>query len=664
MKLYIAEKPSLGRAIAEVLPKPHHKEDGFIRAGNGDCVSWCVGHLLEAAEPQDYDPSLRQWRFEQLPIVPQHWQLRPKATATKQLSVLKKLLQQATHIIHAGDPDREGQLLVDEVIHYLGVKGEKLAHIQRLLINDLNPAAVQQALNKLQPNQNFAALSTSALARSRADWLYGINLTRAYSLQGQKSGFNGVLSVGRVQTPVLGLVVRRDAEIESFVSQAYFEVRAHIQPPEQPEVCILAKWQPSEACAAYCDTEGRVLSEALARNVVARITQQPALLSTVISQRKRLAPPLPYSLSALQIDAANQLGLSAQAVLDTCQTLYEQHKLITYPRSDCRYLPLEHWQQASSVVKALTQNLPALSNSLANADLSRKSKCWNPAKVEAHHAIIPTQKTLDLSRLSAQESGIYRLIARQYLAQFFADYAYQHTRLEFTIAGGLFVAQGQEPLELGWKHLYPKTMAPSEETEPSQLLPKLTQGTQCWCPKGELLNKHTQPPKPFNDATLMAAMTGINRFVRDTELKKILKDTDGIGTEATRASIVELLFKRGFLQRDGKTIRATANGKALINALPDVATTPDMTANWELALAAIHHKNLTYGAFMEPLTAQLHTLVAQSQFTRLVLVQTAASRGARKPTSRTALSTTKVASKATKTPPKGRKRPQAKTGSN
>jgi DNA topoisomerase-3 len=206
MKLYIAEKPSLGRAIADVLPKPHRKGEGCIHVGNGDCVSWCVGHLLEQAEPAAYDPAYKQWRMEHLPIVPQQWQLKPRASSRKQLAVLRKLVKSAKQIVHAGDPDREGQLLVDEVIAYVKVSASKRDTIQRCLINDLNPAAVTRALAQLRDNKDFVPLSTSALARSRADWLYGINMTRALTLQGRKVGYQGVLSVGRVQTPVLGLV--------------------------------------------------------------------------------------------------------------------------------------------------------------------------------------------------------------------------------------------------------------------------------------------------------------------------------------------------------------------------------------------------------------------------------------------------------------------------
>ena len=214
MKLYIAEKPSLGRAIAAALPKPHKKQQGYIEVGNGDVVTWCIGHLLEQADPEAYDPSYAKWQLEHLPIIPQQWQLKAKAKTRSQLTVLRKLVRQATQLVHAGDPDREGQLLVDEVINHLKVSAAKKSQTQRLLVSDLNLAAVKKSLSSLRSNQEFVALSISALARSRADWLYGINLTRAYSILGQKSGFHGVLSVGRVQTPVLALVVNRDREIK------------------------------------------------------------------------------------------------------------------------------------------------------------------------------------------------------------------------------------------------------------------------------------------------------------------------------------------------------------------------------------------------------------------------------------------------------------------
>lgn len=612
MRLYIAEKPSLGRAIAEVLPRPHRKGDGCIYVGNGDCVSWCVGHLLEQAEPDAYDASFKQWRLEHLPIVPGQWQLKPKSDSRKQLAVLRKLVKEADHLVHAGDPDREGQLLVDEVIAFLKVRGSKRDTIERLLINDLNPAAVTRALGQLRDNREFIPLSTSALARSRADWLYGINMTRAYTLMGRKVGYQGVLSVGRVQTPVLGLVVRRDEEIERFVAKPFYQLIAHLVTAQSEQ--FRARWQPSEACLPWQDEEGRVLSKALVENVRSRIHRQPARVTASSSKTKRQPPPLPYNLSALQIDAARRFSMSAKQVLDTCQALYERHKLLTYPRSDSRYLPLEHFADRHAVIAALADNSPPLSQAARDADRDLKSAAWNNDKVEAHHAIIPTARTMDIGRLSQAERNVYELVARQYLAQFYPAHEYSDSQIDLEIAGGLFIARARTALKPGWKVLFPARKDDDKgESALNTQLPGLHQGDTCLCEHGEILEKQTTPPKPFDDASLLAAMTGIARYVQDPDLRKVLKDTDGLGTEATRAGIIELLFTREFLARSGKQIRSTPAGRGLIHSLPGSAATPDMTARWETELDAISQRRRSYSAFMQPLLASLHELIAQSQ---------------------------------------------------
>ncbi|MCT7946183.1 DNA topoisomerase III [Shewanella septentrionalis] len=625
MILYIAEKPSLGRAIADVLPKPHKKGDGFIEAANGDCVSWCVGHLLEQAEPDAYNPEFKSWKFEHLPIVPDKWQLKPKAATRSQLTVLKRLVKQANTLVNAGDPDREGQLLVDEVIAYLGVTGDKLHQTQRLLISDLNPQAVKRALTQLRSNREFIPLSTSALARSRADWLYGMNMTRAYTIQGKKVGYQGVLSVGRVQTPLLGLVVRRDEEIAHFQSKPFYEVLAHLATEKQET--FSAKWQPSEACQPYMDEEGRVLARGLAQNVVSRISDKSALVTQLVAKDKKQNPPLPYSLSALQIDAAKRFGMSAKDVLDTCQSLYERHKLITYPRSDSRYLPVEQHNLAPSVLKAISDGATELLQGADVPDPRLKSKAWDDKKVDAHHAIVPTEKTANLSSLSQRERQLYLHVARQYLAQFYPAYCYSETTVQVTIEGGLFNTKARQDKSLGWKQLFARQepngskASGNKSTEESTgkddeenddfigQLPPLKLGQALHCTRGELLEKNTQPPKAFTDATLLGAMTGISRYVTDPEIRKILKETDGLGTEATRAGIIELLFKRGFLQRLGKSIVSTDVGKGLINSLPASATTPDMTALWEASLNGICHKETSYQAFMQPLLGTLSTLI-------------------------------------------------------
>lgn len=608
-RLFIAEKPSLARAIADALPKPHKKDQGFIQCGNGDIVTWCIGHLLEQVEPDAYDERYKKWNMADLPIIPEQWQLRPKKNVSKQLTVIKKLVKQATHIVHAGDPDREGQLLVDEVLDHCKLNASQKSTVERLLISDLNLPAVQKALKSLRSNRDFIPLSVSALARSRADWLYGMNMSRAYTLLGQKAGYQGVLSVGRVQTPVLGLVVRRDEEIEQFVPKDYFIVDALI--PYQDSVAsfdIRARWKPSEACQPWQDEEGRVLNRKLADNVAQRIKGQPARVTESEQKQTKQAAPLPYSLSALQIDAAKRFNLSAQQVLDICQALYEKHKLITYPRSDSRYLPKAHFSEAPKVVDAIANNAKELDGTVRGADLSLKSKAWNDSKVDAHHAIIPTPKKASVNALSGQEMKVYQLIARQYLMQFYPAAIYAEAKLVFEIAGGVFIAKGRQLTFAGWKTLLGQQ---EEENEGIDTVPPLSEGTVLTCREGEVQAKKTEPPRHFTEATLLQAMTGIARFVEDKELKKILRDTDGLGTEATRAGILDTLFKRQLLSRQGKTILSTPAGRGLIHALPSEATYPDMTAHWEHQLQAMAEKGQAYQPFMTSLEQRMNELMSQ-----------------------------------------------------
>ncbi|QIP55848.1 DNA topoisomerase III [Hafnia alvei] len=610
MRLFIAEKPSLARAIADVLPKPHRRGDGYISCGSGDTVTWCIGHLLEQAEPDAYDTRYARWNLADLPIVPEKWQLKPKPSVAKQLNVIKRLLVDAQQVIHAGDPDREGQLLVDEVLDYLELAPEKRQTVQRCLINDLNPQAVERAVSRLRDNREFIPLCVSALARSRADWLYGINMTRAYTILGRNAGYNGVLSVGRVQTPVLGLVVRRDEEIENFVSKDFYEVKAHIVTPAEER--FTAMWIPSESCEPHQDEEGRLLNKALAEHVIKRIEGQPALVTGYNDKRESETAPLPFSLSALQIEAAKRFNLSAQQVLDLCQRLYETHKLITYPRSDSRYLPEEHFAGRHAVMNAIASHVPDLQQ-VAAVDPDRRNRCWDDKKVDAHHAIIPTARAGNIN-LSDDERKIYTLVARQYLMQFCPDAMYRKCVIDLDIANGKFVAKARFLAEAGWRALLgAKERDDEDEGSP---LPVVAKGDELLCEKGELMERQTQPPRPFTDATLLSAMTGIARFVQDKELKKILRATDGLGTEATRAGIIELLFRRTFLYKKGRYIYSSEAGRALIHCLPEIAARPDMTADWEATLTQISEKNRRYQDFMQPLVGTLYQLIDQARSNR------------------------------------------------
>ena len=613
MRLYIAEKPSLGRAIAAALPLPHQKGQGWIRCGQGAeacTVSWCIGHLLEPAEPARYDPRWKKWRLEDLPLIPDQWELSPKPSVSQQLKVLQSLISKAEQIVHAGDPDREGQLLVDEVIRHAGAT----CPVERILINDLTPSAVARAIAAPQDNRKFRRLSHSALARQRADWLYGINLTRFYTLQWQQQGEQGVFSVGRVQTPVLGLVVSRDISIENFQPRPFFRVEAHCHATdtETPAHSFAARWIPSDAHQEHLDEEGRLLSRQVAEQVATEVQGRPGKITEARFRDRKEAPPLPLSLSALQIEAGRLFRMGAKDVLDVAQSLYERHQLITYPRSDCRYLPEEHFGQRQAVVQAIGKIAPELAQACEAADLTRRSAAWNDKKVDAHHAIIPTLRQRSSQRLTEAEQKIHGLISRYYLMQFAADAIHREGRLAVTIAEYHFRATETAIAESGWKQLEIRQREDRQEPE-KRPLPRLSAGEPVLCTDTDIKERKTQPPQPFTDATLLSAMTNIARFVSDPELRKTLRETDGLGTEATRAAIIDTLFRREYLARDKRFIRSTPKGRDLIGSLPESVSTPDMTALWEATLEQIRSGEGDPKQFLNNLQNQIRQLVTSTE---------------------------------------------------
>mgnify|MGYP006422300203 CR=1 FL=1 len=605
MRLYIAEKPSLARAIAQALSHRPQRGNGFLRCDDTTLVSWCLGHLLEPSEPGDYDPAWQRWRLETLPIMPQTWMRRPREDVREQLAVLERLISEATEIIHAGDPDREGQLLVDEVLAWCDRSGDA----RRVLINDLNPDAVRQALAAETANRRFEPLRASAEARQRADWLYGINLSRAYTLYHQRRGEQGVYPVGRVQTPVLGLVVQRDRAIRDFEPRPYYQLDAALEPQPGNGGLFRARWQPGDEVSERLDEEGRLLDRATAESVRERVQGQSGEVVDADFRERREAPPLPLSLSVLQITAARRFGLGAQTVLEAAQSLYEKHQLITYPRSDCRYLPEGHWSEREAVIAAIRVTHTELAEENVPADSTRRSRAWNDREVGAHHAIIPTKRKGSLARLASNEAAVYDLVARFYLMQFEQDALHGEGRIDCRIDGERFRARETGLINQGWKRLEPVRPRRDNTEKAPDPLPRIEPGTRVHCHEARCLEKTTQPPAPFSDATLLSAMTGIARFVRDPELRRTLRETDGLGTEATRASILQNLFNREFLQRRKRAIHATEKGWALIERLPESATTPDRTAVWEARLELIRRGESTQDDFLRQLDHDIRALL-------------------------------------------------------
>lgn len=571
-RLYLCEKPSQAKDIARVLGCDQ-RNNGYFE-GSDTRVTWCFGHLLEMAAPDDYDPQLKHWRLDTLPIIPNSWQLKVRKEARKQYQMIVSLFKQTHEIIIATDADREGEAIAREVMEKGGWKGP----VTRLWLSALDDKSIQQALDKLLPGEQTENLYHAATARSKADWLVGMTLSRLYTLSARQSGHDGVMSVGRVQTPTLKLVVDRDRRIEDFKPIAYFEVLADFKPSGQGGELFTGKWQVPEA-----DPERRCLSHSSAQLVATRCQGKEGSVTAATTTTIKQEPPLLYALSTLQQDASKRFGMGAQAVLEAAQSLYETHKLTSYPRTDCQYLPQSQHQAAADILNSL-QNLEPYQTIAKQADATLQSNVWNDKKITAHHAIIPTGSKLT-TKLTETEAKLYDLICRRYLAQFYPAYQYDQTQIEITVADTVFQATGKQPLAQGWKITLQASDHPSEK---SNRLPNLKKGDSVTVIEARIEQKQTQPPKRYTEGTLIQAMKNIGKTVENPALKKRLKDTSGIGTEATRASIIEVLLKRQFISKQAKkNLISTPQARALIDALPDPVKDPATTAVWEQALEDI-----------------------------------------------------------------------------
>ncbi|SIO41344.1 DNA topoisomerase III [Halodesulfovibrio marinisediminis] len=583
MRLFIAEKPSLGRAIAEGLGSPQ-KNEGYITCGD-DTVTWCFGHLLELANPDDYKPEWKKWDANALPIIPDEWKVLPRKGVAKQLNVIKKLLKKADVVVNAGDPDREGQLLVDEVLEHFGYVG----NVQRIWLASLDEKSVTTALSSLKDNKDFATLSHAALARSRADWLTGINATRAMTLLGRSKGMQGVLSLGRVQTPTLNLIVTRDKTISNFKPQKYAVVQATLN---HENGSFKAQLQPSEDMTGL-DEEGRLIDTAKAEAIAKEAANQTGTIVEATSQKKTVHPPLPHCLSSLQKAASAKFGMSAKEVLDIAQRLYEK-KLTTYPRSDCRYLPEEQFDDAQRILQALS-SAPVFET--ANPQL--KSKAWNTKKVTAHHGIIPTGQVL--ADLPEKDAKLFELISTTYALQFHPPLIYEAKKIVSEVAGYLWSTTGQTTLEAGWTTF--------DKQPDEQALSAVKKADEVSCTESKVEMKQTKPPAKFTEGTLIAAMASIHRFIDDTEAKKTLKENEGIGTEATRAGIIETLKQRGYIKTDKKNLISTELGQHIITLTPEQLKDPITTALWESRLSAIAAGTEQFDTFMSDQAHLLPVLI-------------------------------------------------------
>ncbi|MCR5758673.1 MAG: DNA topoisomerase 3 [Selenomonas sp.] len=604
MRLYIAEKPSMGREIAKCLKGPVRRCDGYLETGEG-VVTWLFGHILRQAEPDEYDPKYKRWRAEDLPIIPKQWKLFVDKSCEKQFAIVKGLIDRCDEIVHGGDPDREGQLLVDEVLDYLGNKKP----VKRILLNALDEASIKKANANLRENRDFFNLKQSALARARADWLIGMNLSRAYTLAARRAGHDKlVLPIGRVKTPTLSLVVRREREIENFKPVDYYTIKAEFN---HENGSFAAQWKPKDTMGGL-DSENRLLDKSIAEAKLAEFQQEPlvGLISAYQKTKKQEPQPLPFSLSSLQVLAGKMFGYAPQVVLDTAQKLYEK-KLTTYPRSDCEYLPTNQFGDAGKIIANLVQaGDERLAQWTENTDTKSKSRAWNDKKISAHHAIIPTTVKANMQNMSAEERNLYFLIARGYIAQFYPVHLYDQTKVEVTYKEELFTASGRTERDLGWKVMYQSSRkkatdedsgSEAESDESNGILPVMKKKDNVTYEKGNITQRATKPPVRFTESTLLAGMKEIHKYVKNPEAKKQLKDVYGIGTEATRATIIEDLVKRKFMQKKGKKkyLVPTPAAYLLVDALPDEMTYPDSTAIWEDKLHSMSEGDGTLEEFLQ-----------------------------------------------------------------
>ena len=599
MRLFIAEKPSVAKAIAAELGVTGRGE-GVIECGDSK-VTWCVGHMLEQASPDEYTPDdvprsksgTKLWRVDDLPIIPKDWILRPKAEMKDQLKVIGKLVKEAKLVVNAGDPDREGQLLVDAVLEFYANKSP----VQRYWVSANDPVSVQRGLNALKPNAEFSGFGAAAKARGRADWLIGMNLSRAFTLRAQRGGSRALLTVGRVQTPTLALVVSRDREIEAFKSQPFHTLTAKFN---HSGGNFVAKWEAGEEQAGL-DGEGRLTDTGIANDLVTALANKTSAIKEYSQEPSKKGHPRAYSLSDITLLASNKFGLTAEETLATCQSLYEK-KLTSYPRTDNGFLPEVQHADAPQVLAALKVMCPELARVIDGADPSIKSKTWDDTQTTAHHGIIPTAFQGGTAGLSENEKGIYNLIVRTYLAQFYPIHEFLRTTVSIEVAGEKFKAAGNVVTRNGWCEVYGQADPDDEsdqEDEGEQEIPAMKLGDEVVCSGVTRNDSKTKAPPRFTEGTLGRAMENIHKTVSDPAHKKMLRDGEGIGTPATRPSIMSELRRREYLAAKGKTIISTTLGRSLVDALPEAVRSPVLTAIYERMLLGIEKGTAEFSAFID-----------------------------------------------------------------
>ena len=636
--LLVAEKPSVGQDLARVLKGPFQKHEGYLE-GPEEVITWAVGHLVQLAEPDAYDAKYKSWRMADLPILPQRFKLVVRdERSRKQMSVITRQLarEDIGEVVNACDAGREGELIFAYL--YEQAKGKK--PVKRLWLNSMTSAAMRSALAALHPSEEFEHLEEAARSRSEADWIVGMNATRAATIR-LRSSFDGAVSLGRVQTPTLAIVARREEEIRAFKPEPYWLVEATFAaPPLNGEGNGAERSYRGQFHAPAGQKQlargPRIVSQELAEAIVSACAGRPGSVTKLEKKEQREKAPMLYDLTTLQREANNRYGFSAKRTLAAAQRLYEEHKALTYPRTNSRYLTSDMVEEIKPIAELVgaQDEYRVASEYVVALDVLPLARVVDDEKVSDHHAIIPTRSEHKLEKMGSDDRRIFDMAARRFLAVFHPEAVFENTRVETTVTragedgagegrassdadGGedgavpaeiTFRTRGKLLLVAGWRGVYDESAAEprgageakAEEDEDSaeQQLPRLQEGERVQTREIESTRKETKPPRRYSDASLLGAMETAGKLVDDDELREAMKDS-GIGTPATRAAIIERLITVGYLERDGRALIPTEKGMNVIRLLGEHAlTSPDLTGSWEHRLGMIERGEDSRKSFM------------------------------------------------------------------
>jgi DNA topoisomerase III len=593
--LIIAEKPSVGRDLTRVLPGAFDKHEGYLEAPE-HIVTWAVGHLVQLADPDEYDDRFKKWRMADLPIVPDRFKLVVRdERSKKQMNVVKRLLgrDDVETVVNACDAGREGEL----IFAYLYEKAGSKKHVERLWLNSMTTAAIKEAFAHLRPGTDLASLEEAARSRSEADWIVGMNATRAATIR-LRSSFDGAVSLGRVQTPTLAILARREQEIRDFKPEPYWVVDATFDTVENAPRVYEGRY--------HAGANPRIKSADEAAAIVAACERQTGEITKLEKSERKERAPLLYDLTSLQRDANARFGFSARRTLAAAQRLYEEHKALTYPRTNSRFLTRDMIGEIKPIARLVggRPEYAAASEYVLGLDVLPLGRVVNDAKVTDHHAIIPTRaERHPVDKMNPDDKRIYDLAVRRFLAVFHPDAVFENTRVETTVANHVFRTRGKLMLVPGWRGVYGESadgdgQRADDDEGREQQLPKLEKGEAVDTKEVGSEQKETKPPRRYTEGSLLAAMETAGKLVDEEELREAMKDS-GIGTPATRAAIIERLIQVGYVERDGRALVVTEKGLNVIRLLGEhPLTSPGLTGDWEHRLAKIETGADSRKAFM------------------------------------------------------------------